>query len=138
MNNKQSQKNMWETILRTAKTKKKCMGCNRGVDHSEEASVFAYVSLLLPDAPKLTVQIEASLSKTNSIETAELKEDEKGWLVELDRLRGLLVSEKTSKSLREKELPALEKQVKEEGVRLEILQQEVERVSFVEHDTEHS
>lgn len=44
MNNRQSQKGVWEGMLRTLKAKKRCMGCNRGVDHSEEAAILAYVS----------------------------------------------------------------------------------------------
>lgn len=73
--------------------------------------------------------MQSMLNKSASQDTAELKEDEKNWVAELNKLRGLLGSERTLKSLQDTELPALEKQVKEESEKLELAQQDVETVS---------
>ena len=58
----------------------------------------------------------------------ELKDDEQGWLDELETRRGLEIAAKTIVELSERIIPPLEKQVEDESVQIDHVQEEVEEV----------
>ncbi len=78
------------------------------------------------DISKLT----ARLTRSAQIDMAELKEDERAWVDVLTRFRELQSSEKTAMDLRNNVIPPLDKQVIEESVQLDKVQEEVEEVCF--------
>lgn len=73
--------------------------------------------------------MQNALAKASRIETKELQVDEKNWIDELERLRSLLASQATMNDLEHNVIPPLEKQVAEEGGRLDKVQEEVEEAS---------
>lgn len=60
----------------------------------------------------------------------EVKDELEQWQTELTNLRKQVPSVAQAKLLKEKEIPDLQRQIKEESAKLDTVQTEVEEVSF--------
>jgi hypothetical protein len=53
MNDKSRMTTVWNNLLSSAKTKKRCMGCDRGIHENELKGIETYVSLSIPAAVEI-------------------------------------------------------------------------------------
>ncbi|EKC98002.1 hypothetical protein A1Q2_07799 [Trichosporon asahii var. asahii CBS 8904] len=96
----------YKKILDLGKTKKKCLGCDRAIHENEKPHFEAY---------------RCSVGNMD-----EVKEELEQWQTELTSLRKHVPSVAQAKLLKEKEIPDLQRQIKEESAKLETVQTEVE------------
>ncbi|ORX37164.1 hypothetical protein BD324DRAFT_625039 [Kockovaella imperatae] len=112
MNDKSTTAAFWEQILAKAQSDHKCMACDRAIAESQAKAVENYMNRRVAGSKRVNVD--------------ELKEDEKNWMEELQNRRNLQTLNKTMVELRDKTMPPLEKQVEEETIQLDKVQNEVE------------
>ncbi|EJT49074.1 hypothetical protein A1Q1_01723 [Trichosporon asahii var. asahii CBS 2479] len=96
----------YKKILDLGKTKKKCLGCDRAIHDNEKPHFEAY--------------------RCSTGNMDEVKEELEQWQTELTNLRKHVPSVAQAKLLKEKEIPDLQRQIKEESAKLETVQTEVE------------
>ncbi|OCB89866.1 hypothetical protein A7U60_g2895 [Sanghuangporus baumii] len=92
-------KKVYELLLRSGKTLKKCTACNRALADHE-----------MKDFEK---HLENQMSKLSPDAEAEIREEANDWEKEVKRLQGLLLTELNRDTLRDKEIPDLEERLKE-------------------------
>ena len=76
-------------------------------------------------------QLKDRIAKAQNTKEDEAKEDVDGWKAELKHLQDLIPLDNQVSGLRDKELPELEKQLKEEKARLPELVSQHDKVSLL-------
>lgn len=73
-------------------------------------------------------KVNARIEYYSSSDPSETKEELEQWQSELDKLRRMQPSVATVQQLKDKDIPALNKQLKEDSAKLADVQQQVEQV----------
>ncbi|KII86927.1 hypothetical protein PLICRDRAFT_665598 [Plicaturopsis crispa FD-325 SS-3] len=106
---------VYERLLRLGKAKKICTACNRHLDDNEMAVFESY--------------LKDQMKKTSPEAAKTCRDEEKEWQEELDRLQTLVPHQASINRLKDTEIPALEKQIKEQAALLPALSDKAEAVS---------
>lgn len=124
---------IYEGFLRVGKQKKVCTACNRAMDDHELIVFEKHVRIpyLYRNADKLSFfQLKDQMKKNSPEAVAANKAELKDWVVELERLQGLLPVEASLIRLKSVELPALEQQIKEQESLIPGISDTAEKVHF--------
>ena len=123
---------IYEKLLKDGKAKKACTVCDRHLNAQEMVVFEKYVmsfrfSFALVDLQQAN-QLKGEMKRSSPQSIAENTDEMKEWEEELERLQKLVPTQASQDRLKGVELPALEKQIKEQEGAIPSIGEKAEKV----------